>query len=485
MRVSEQFHLGITQPSLDFVDVDTATDLSAFIDPRAIRLQKGPFAEHAQALLTSFFSALLEALSRGNSSEAATLMAHLGEPNETHLGFSHGRSRGRGLGGVGAGRVLEYLRRSRASQTGMLQDLEDSALLVPGIGKDITSDIATHVLRQALIDYTQRTCIELGVELEEQFAGAVWSADNLEWTDQFALLPRSHESEMLLLVPKVIVRHSLIFDKDKYWRDYLAPSLVDNELRLGSELVRLLKHGTPHVDKKAIKDKYGNTKPDVVDQTEKFPKALDQYRSVAGLGRVVPDHSEVTEITSTPPVDYNGLLLAIQAIAAGQYGASSYHRAVRDLLSALFFPALSNCRIECEIHEKRKRIDIAFDNVADIGFFRWVGQHYGAPTVPVECKNYSHDPANPELDQMIGRLSRDRGRLGIIVCRELQNKELFWRRCRDTAKDGNGFILVLDDLDLRELVDAASVGDAKFEHVSMAARLEYPALRRQFGRLIA
>jgi hypothetical protein len=98
MRVSEQFHIGSTQPSLDFVDVDTSTDLSAFIDPRAIRLQKGPFAEHAQALLTSFFSALLDALSRNQDHEAATLMAHLGEPNETHFGYSRGMSRGRGLG---------------------------------------------------------------------------------------------------------------------------------------------------------------------------------------------------------------------------------------------------------------------------------------------------------------------------------------------------------------------------------------------------
>lgn len=482
MRVSEQFHLASSQPSLDFVDVETSTDLTAFIDPRAIRLQKGPFAEHAQALLTTFFSALLDALSQNQPEEAARLMAHLGEPNETHLGFSCGRSRGRGLGGVGAKRVLEYLTRSRASQTGLLEDLEDSALLVPKIGKDVTSDIATHVLRQALIDYTQRTCQELGIPLEEQFAGPIWSADTLGWTDSFAYLPRSAEGQLLLLVPKVIVRHSPIFDKDKYWRDYLAPSMESEEMRLGTELVRTLKNGLRYVAKEELKEKYGNDKPATVEQTERFPQALDHYRSVAGIGRAVPDHPDITKITNTPPVDYEGLFRAVQAIGRGRDGATWYHRAVKDLLAALFFPALSNCRIEEEIHEGRKRIDIAFDNVADLGFFRWVGKHYGAPTVPVECKNYSRDPANPELDQMIGRLSRDRGRLGIIVCRALDDKDLFRRRCRDTAKDGNGYILALDDADLRELVDASVDRD---EPRSMAARLEYTALRRQFGQLIA
>lgn len=482
MRVSQQFHLGSTQPSLDFVDVDTSTDVAAFIDPRAIRRQKGPFAEHAQALLTAFFSALLDALSRNRSEEAAALMAHLGEPNETHLGFSRGTSRGRGLGGVGAERVLEYLQRSKASQTGMLADLEDSALLVPGIGKDVISDIATHVLRQSLIDYTQRACLELGIPIEEQFAGPVWSADALEWIDEFADLPRSAEGQLLLLVPKVIVRHAPIFDTDRYWRDYLAPSMIEDELRLGSELVRTLKYGLRHVDKKALKDKYGNDKPAVVDQTERYPDALQQYRLSAGIGRVVLDHPDITEITKTPPVDYQALLRAVQAIQSGQDGATWYHRAVKDLLAALLFPALTNCRIEDEIHEGRKRIDIAFDNVADIGFFTWVGRHYGAPTIPVECKNYSRDPANPELDQMIGRLSNDRGRLGIIVCRELRDKDRFQQRCRDAAKDGNSYILVLDYTDLRELVDASVNGDTE---KTMAARLEYPALRRQFQRLIA
>jgi hypothetical protein len=79
MRVSEWLHLGRSQPSLDFVDVDIATDISAFLDPRAIRMQKGPWIEHCQALLSSFFSALLDALSQNDESMAAELLVRLGE----------------------------------------------------------------------------------------------------------------------------------------------------------------------------------------------------------------------------------------------------------------------------------------------------------------------------------------------------------------------------------------------------------------------
>lgn len=71
----------------------------------------------------------------------------------------------------------------------------------------------------------------------------------------------------------------------------------------------------------------------------------------------------------------------------------------------------------------------------------------------MECKNYSSDPANPELDQLAGRFSVNRGKLGLLVCRKLKNKKLFIQRCKDTAQDGRGFIIPLDDSDLKILLN--------------------------------
>lgn len=83
--------------------------------------------------------------------------------------------------------------------------------------------------------------------------------------------------------------------------------------------------------------------------------------------------------------------------------ATDYHRAVEALLSALFYPSLAYPDVEQEIHEGRKRIDISYMNIAQRGFFHWVADHYSAPHIYVECKNYKGDPANPELDQLAGR----------------------------------------------------------------------------------
>jgi len=71
-----------------------------------------------------------------------------------------------------------------------------------------------------------------------------------------------------------------------------------------------------------------------------------------------------------------------------------------------------------------------------------------ATTIMIECKNYSNDISNPELDQIAGRFSNLRGWFGIIMSRHFDNKDLFVERCKDTAKDGRGIILCLDDADI-------------------------------------
>ncbi len=71
----------------------------------------------------------------------------------------------------------------------------------------------------------------------------------------------------------------------------------------------------------------------------------------------------------------------------------------------------------------------------------------------VECKNYGNEVGNPELDQLSGRFSPSRGLIGILVCRSFRNKEKFLERCADTARDARGFIVPLDDRDLKAMAE--------------------------------
>ena len=166
--------------------------------------------------------------------------------------------------------------------------------------------------------------------------------------------------------------------------------------------------------------------------------------------------SQIANGTGTKLPDYRALLEAVRSTPTGQEHADDYHRAVADLLTALFYPALTMPHIEYPIHEGRKRIDIRFVNSGnEVDFFGWVASHYTAPHVYVECKNYGNEVANPELDQLAGRFGTSRGQVGVLAVRKFKNKALFLRRCKDTAVDGRGYILALDDSDLTALVQEA------------------------------
>lgn len=154
------------------------------------------------------------------------------------------------------------------------------------------------------------------------------------------------------------------------------------------------------------------------------------------------------------------LIAELQNIPRGTEGATRYHRFMIGTLEFLHYPNLIYPVLEQEIHEGRKRIDIAFTNASQIGLFKRAQSQpqMRSQYIPVECKNYSNDPANPELDQISGRFSAQRGWLGILCCRELQNKDLFLNRCRDTAIDGRGIILPLDDADIITMLDMIARG---------------------------
>ncbi|WP_435055192.1 hypothetical protein [Micromonospora aurantiaca (nom. illeg.)] len=480
MRVSEYYELDRTQPELDFVDVDISTDVTVFLDPRAIRIQDSDWAHECQTMLQSFFAEVLEAIHRQEEGRVDYLLGRLSEPNETHLGFSRGRSRGRGLGGVGAEKVAEAITNSRAASTGLLSDLEDSALLVPGIGKDIISDIATHILRGALIGYTQRACEYYGIPLERQHSGHIWNPDELRWDEGWVDLPRADEAP-LLLVPKSIVRFEMTLDKDKYYNGFLAPMLESKEIDAGSNLVTILKNGSPKVYRDQLKGKYPANKLAIIGYTQEFPDALPRYKnSISKLTSPVLTHEQLARALDVPVPDYDALLERMLAVAPGSAGATLYHRAAEKLLTALFFPYLGNMRMEREIHEGRKRIDIVYDNLAALGTFYWLGSQYRAAEVPVECKNYSDDLANEQLDQISGRFSDQRGWVGFITCRKFTDKALFLDRCRDTAKDGRGYVIALDDDDFAELVrERKFVVDAKPRDKAM-----FHLVRERFDSLI-
>jgi hypothetical protein len=355
--------------------------------------------------------------------------------------------------------IIDSLQRSRAATSGLLQDLEDTAVFVKWIGPDIISDVTTNVCKGMLISYTQSVAENYGIRLEEVPSGPVWDPSRRAWESGFTQLPVADRGRVLL-VPKILVRYQPHLSQDEYYRSYLIPRLASEVISTpgsGRGLIRVLRSGEPRVSMTELKKQYPNTKTVVTDVSISRPEFFAAYKEhKRAVGTDPLTHVDLDTALEAGKPDFDALLDSVVGIPPGQEAATKYHRAVEALLSALFYPSLSDPKIEDPIHEGRKRIDIRYTNTARQGFFRWLRLH-SIPCIyiAVECKNYQSDPANPELDQISSRFSPLRGNVGILVCRSFKDRELFIKRCRDTALDHRGFVLPIDDADLRALVDEA------------------------------
>jgi hypothetical protein len=146
------------------------------------------------------------------------------------------------------------------------------------------------------------------------------------------------------------------------------------------------------------------------------------------------------------------------------------------IVEFLFYPSLLHPKKEKEIHEGRKRIDIVMENGATGGPFFTLPNAQRIPClyVPFECKNYGREVGNPELDQLAGRFSLNRGKVGFLCCRSFANRATFIKRCRDTIKDDRGLIIPLDDktvLDLLKLIEKGERSSFEKELSNLVAEI--------------
>lgn len=462
-RISKIFGLGLKQAQLDFVDIDPKKDTPLFIDPFALSIRGDPWSETCHQYITSFFQTALDHIRASRQARVKQMFDGLSEPNETCLGMSKGVPRGRGVSGKQAADLYDSFARSRAAKTGLLTELEECDLFVDGIGPDKTSDITTNILRRPLIQYTHEQCELHGIRLTGTLpSGRFWDPESESWRSE--MLPMlAAGTKRLILVPKYSVRRSMALNSQEYYSHHVLNFIRDEELAQNSSLVRVLKKGTRIVYKKDVKERNKFSKTFLTDFSAKHPDVLAAYKKLhkeMATASGPPKHREFEEDFNEPAFA-GALAESLKMIKPGTTNADKFHTFIIGAIEFIFWPNLIGPRKETPIHDGRKRIDITYTNAAESGFFfRAHTAHQIASTlVMVECKNYAKDPENPELDQISGRFSVNRGKLGLIVYRTAANYDLLVRRCRDTAADGRGFVLPLGDeqiLEFLSLIEANS-----------------------------
>lgn len=454
MKISELYKLGKTQYELDFVDVDIEKDIPLFLDPYFISKCDFPFSFDAHRTLKSFFEVLIRMLQEGKEKEAKEIFSHLNEPNEFCLGLSVGAPEGRGVGPKDSLKIFDSLIKSRAIKSGLMEDIEDFRIFIKGIDKDKMSDMTANIIKSHLIKYTQDQCVHLGIPLTQGVpSGFYWDINTLSWENNYTNMLVIN-SRKIILVPKRIVSFSKTYTPENYVQHFILNFLQNEHLRLQSGLVkkRKDKYETPYVTKKSIREDITKTtqidKHWITEFTEKHPDVFIDFKNDTSRKTKIVQNSELTDIPLSQVCQY--LIDRLGGIDPGSENATKYHRTIIGILELLFYPNICNPTVEEKIHNGRKRIDAIFDNCAEEGFFFRLPNTHRIPSrfIIVECKNYSKDLANPELDQISGRFSPNRGQFGLIICRDIEDMDLFLARCSDTYRDSRGLILPLTDNDL-------------------------------------
>ncbi|BCP51742.1 hypothetical protein K32_03590 [Kaistia sp. 32K] len=452
-RFSDFFGLGLSQAQLDFVDVSNEYDTPVYVDPYAIEVQDDEWAGTASDYIRIFFNEVLEALTSGDKERARNLMANLREPAETFLGVSNMEPKGRGVGSHQANQLINAILGSKAFSTKLLTDLSEMALYVEGIDRDKISDLTTNVIRELLVDYTQSQCELYDIETRPYNGPPLWDASRRNWRSKHVNLPYI-ENDAVILVPKYIVRRKLSLNSQDFYNKQITDFLVSENIKANSSLVQTIK-GRQKVYKKDIHTQHPKSKNLIADMVGAHPDLLEMYKEVAKKYRsmvvIGDDDPTVTAVCGD-------LASLFERIPAGAKTASDYHRLIVGSFTALFYPSLILPRKEWEIHDGRKRIDIAFMNSADGGFFgqRRDDRTMNANMVLVECKNYTDDLANEEVDQLLGRFDENIGKFGFITCRSVDNLGRLEARLRDAAVRKQGYIICLTDEDMKAMLIAKS-----------------------------
>ena len=471
MKISQIFNLGKTQRELDFVDIDPETDTGVFVDPFYLSLRNDRWSLSTLQTIRSFFQKLITMIANGNVDEARELFLYLQEPNETCLGLSTGKPQGRGVGPENSEDIFQSLLNSGAAQTGLLEDIEDCHIFVDNFGPDKLSDMATNIIRRHLIDYTVAQCELYNIPLSQNIqSGFFWNRTTETWENRHEKM-LVIDDRKILLVPKGIVSYKNRYTPKQYHQHYVLEFLANEQLQLQTALVKKrYRKGvlvSEYVTKKSVKERISpGDKLDLRQFTQRHPTVFQRFKAdlrqtnigfQSGL-EIIEDDFELGRIVEH-------LISQLDGIAPGNEEAGRYHLAVLSILHLLFHPNLICPTKEREIHDGRKRIDIVFDNAAATGVFSELNSNHETPCpyVMIECKNYSRDINNPELDQIGGRFSPQRGKVGVIICRAVADFENLLNRCRDTYRDHRGLIIPLVDEDLKTALRGALEGNLSIE----------------------
>lgn len=454
---SEYFKINKSQDELEFLDIYANQDIPLFLDPYGISAMGSKWGKECESQIATYFQYLIDSIRKGDKRTVKKLLNALHEVNEVALGYSSSRPEGRGIGLVQANEIQSAFENSYAAQSGDIKDIADCALLIPGINRDKISDITANILKRELILFTQKQCTIHSIPMRRVPVNNAFDYNKFEFTSFYTELPVINNRAKILL-PISSVRQDPQLSKEKYYRNFVLEYLKAEHCHAGDSLATVLENGAIKVRIADLKRKYPLGTDFLYNFSKDHPQILEKYKSE--LRRTAKKKTIPVLVTKRKVLSAKERIDIIANIKPGIAEAVEFHKIIYDSLIYIFNGRLSNPQAESKINNGRKRIDITFKNSDKTGFFNELNtlHHFKCPKIFIECKNYGGEIGNPEIDQLQGRFSNQRGIFGILVCRSIRSKKNLLLKCRDVMHDKQSFIIVLEDNDIGYLLKLKESG---------------------------
>ena len=283
MLVSEYFKLNKTQEELDFVDVPCNGDLKAFIDPETFVARQDKWSQHCCDLGRNFFESFLNDIACGETEKAVNKVSRLREPKETHMGYCLSGFQGSCIGVIKACFIVDWICNHEKIVSGLITELSDLALFIPGVGMDLISDITVNVIKTALIEYTQKQCNLYSIPMKSTNQH-IWNTEKECWENRAFELPFA-SGGYIIFVPKHVVTKKPLLDSEGFYNSTILTYLQSEEKRNNTSLVHFLKNGNKIVYKKDLRkqDKGKSIKERILDRCIKNPDLKEKYKATKRL----------------------------------------------------------------------------------------------------------------------------------------------------------------------------------------------------------
>jgi hypothetical protein len=452
---------GVSQYEVDFVIPRVGVDLALGIDPFLLFKSKDPILSDMHSAILGAFNHGVDLIRKGQASEVRNLF-NFPEVAEIGLGYTKKGKRGSGIGVFLAELITETLVGSPALLERGVRHIEELQLVSLGIGPDRVSDMAANLLKQFLIEYTQKQCeiwripLSSGVPVEH-----IFDHNGVSWFDGYFDLPVSpYDGSPILLVPRRIVRTLPWINYDDFFRMEFSAYLRAKRVRR-----RLTNKTKPLFNQHAKFDK-----PQVVSLARSEIERVDRYVNAKEAASADAQPSlTYLEIEGTCP-ETESLKQRLTRVPAGTKDASAYQRLVLEILNFLFNPELIDGEPEIRTVDGTERRDIIFTNDSDQSFWSYMRTEHSGVFLMFETKN-TESVDNTHLNQTATYLGDRIGRLGFIVTRkalqEAQQKKAF-----SIYNDSHPrkIILALSDLDLIAMLDMKCAGRDPMKYIQKLYR---------------